>query len=250
MKESQDTGSNSRGESPPPTPKPPRRKRIDLTQGAVTPKLLALAGPLVAGNILQTVYNLVDMFWVGKLGSEAVAAVAIVFPTQWLLISMAMGVTIAGAALVSQWTGANQPERASFAAGQTLLLAGVVSTLLAVIAYVGRFALLRLMGATGVLFQPTLDYVSIIFWSVPFTFVFFAFRSSLRGVGDTVRPMYLAIGSNVLNMILDPFLILGLGPFPEMGVAGAAWATFIARALVAVIHQFSSSPINYSIPPS
>ena len=211
------------------------RKRIDLTQGAIVPKLAALAGPLVAGNVLQTIYNLVDMFWVGKLGPEAVAAVSIVFPTQWLLISMAMGVTIAGAALVSQWTGADDLDQAGFAAAQTLLLAGVISTVLAMLAYLARFALLRFLGATGPVFQPTLEYVSIIFWSVPFTFIFFAFRSSLRGVGDTVRPMYLAIGSNVLNMILDPLLILGLGPFPALGVAGAAWATLIARALAGVI---------------
>jgi putative MATE family efflux protein len=213
----------------------PRRQRIDLTRGAIVPKLAALAGPLVAGNILQTVYNLVDMFWVGWLGAEAVAAVSIVFPTQWLLISMAMGVTIAGAALVSQWTGADQPEQAAFAAAQTLVLAGAVSTLLATIAYLGRFALLDLLGATDALFEPTLAYVSIIFWSVPFTFIFFAFRSALRGVGDTVRPMYLAIGSNVFNMVLDPLLILGIGPFPALGVAGAAWATLISRALVAGI---------------
>ncbi len=221
---------------PPQATRPlPRRKRIDLTQGAVVSKLFSLAVPLVAGNILQTIYNLVDLFWVGRLGADAVAAVSIVFPTQWLLISMAMGVTIAGAALVSQWTGADQPEQAGFAAAQTLLLAGAVSTLLATSAYVGRFALLNLLGATGELFQPTLEYVSIIFWSVPFTFLFFAFRAALRGVGDTVRPMYLVIGSNVVNLILDPLLILGLGPFPALGVAGAAWATLIARALVAVI---------------
>ena len=213
----------------------PRRKRVDLTQGAVMPKLVSLAVPLVAGNFLQTIYSLVDLFWVGRLGADAVAAVSIVFPTQWLLISMAMGVTIAGAALVSQWTGANQPERANFAAGQTLVLAGAISTFLAVVAYLARFALLNLLGATGSVFQPTLEYLSIIFWSVPFTFLFFAFRSALRGVGDTVRPMYLAIGSNVLNMVLDPLLILGWGPFPALGVAGAAWATLIARALVAVI---------------
>ena len=65
-----------------------------MTEGALAPKLLRLAGPLMAANVLQTIYNLVDMFWVGRLGATSVAAVAIVFPTQWLLISMGMGVTI------------------------------------------------------------------------------------------------------------------------------------------------------------
>lgn len=210
-----------------------RRSKVDLTQGAVAPKLLSLAAPLVAGNILQTVYNLVDMFWVGKLGAAEVAAVSIVFPTAWLLISIAMGVTIAGAALVSQWTGAGDPDQASFSAAQMLTLATIVATLLAGGAYMGRFALMAFLGATGDLFEPTLAYLSIIFWSVPFTFIFYSYQSALRGVGDTVRPMYLVIASNVLNMVLDPFLIFGWGPFPEMGVAGAAWATLLARAIAA-----------------
>lgn len=219
----------------PPPPRSSRGGQVDLTQGAIFPKLASLAVPLVAGNILQTIYNLVDMFWVGRLGAEAVAAVSIVFPTQWLLISIAMGVTIAGAALVSQWTGAGRDDLAGFAAAQTVILAGAVSTLLATLAYLLRIPLLAFLGASGGLYQPTLDYVSIIFWSVPFTFLFLAFRAVMRGAGDTVRPMYLVIGSNVLNMVLDPFLILGIGPFPALGVAGAAWATLIARALVAVL---------------
>lgn len=212
-----------------------RKQKIDLTTGSISPKMIKLAAPLVAGNILQTVYNLVDMFWVGKLGAADVAAVSIVFPTAWVLISMAMGITIAGAALVSQWTGANEPEKAAFAAAQMLVLATVVATGLASLAYMGRFALMAFLGATGELFDPTLAYLSIIFWSVPFTFVFFSFQSALRGVGDTMRPMYLVIASNILNMVLDPLMIFGVGPFPELGVAGAAWATLISRAIVAFV---------------
>ena len=210
-----------------------RRSAIDLTQGHLATKLLRLAAPLMAGNVLQTVYNLVDMFWVGRLGATAVAAVAIVFPTQWLLISVAMGVTIAGAALVSQWTGAGDTARANFSAAQTVTLSVIVSTVLAVAAFLGRFWLLRLLGASGPLFQPTLDYVSVVFWSVPFTFIFMAYTSTMRGAGDTVRPMYVMIGSSLLNMVLDPLMILGVGPFPAMGVGGAAWATLISRAVAA-----------------
>lgn len=146
-----------------------------------------------------------------------------------------MGVTIAGAALVSQWTGAGDPEQASFSAAQMLVLATTVATLLAGGAYLGRFMLMAFLGATGDLFEPTLAYLSIIFWSVPFTFIFYSYQSALRGVGDTIRPMYLVIASNVLNMVLDPFLIFGWGPFPELGVAGAAWATLLARAIAAGI---------------
>ena len=211
------------------------KSQIDLTQGPLIRKLAILAAPLVAGNVLQTIYNLVDMFWVGRLGANAVAAVAIVFPTQWLLISMAMGVTIAGAALVSQWTGAGRPDMAGFATAQTIVLATTISTILAAIAFAGRYLLLAFLGASGGLYQPTLDYVSVIFWSVPFTFLFMAFTASLQGSGDTVRPMYLAIASNLINVVLDPLLIFGVGPFPAFGVAGAAWATLIARAVAGLV---------------
>jgi putative MATE family efflux protein len=214
---------------------PPRLQRVDMTQGPIAGKLTRLAAPLIAGNILQTVYNLVDMFWVGQLGAESVAAVAIVFPTEWLLISVAMGVTIAGAALVSQWTGAGRRDLADFMAAQTTLLAAIISTLLAGVAYALRLPLLAFLGATGPLLQPTLEYVSVIFWAVPFTFLFMAYRSTLQGAGDTIRPMYLVTASNLLNMVLDPLLIFGLGPFPALGVAGAAWATLISRMIVAVI---------------
>ena len=215
--------------------RPRQSNRIDLTEGAIAPKVLKLAAPLVAGNILQTVYNLVDVYWVGKLGATAVAAVSIVFPMAWLLISLAMGVTIAGAALVAQWSGAGKPERAAFAAAQMLVLSIVVATVLSTVAYLGRFRLLDFLGAKDELFAPTLAYLSVIFWSVPFTFGFFSYQSALRGVGDTMRPMYLVIATNILNMVLDPLLIFGVGPFPEMGVAGAAWATLLSRALAALI---------------
>ena len=219
----------------PPSSRRGRRNAIDMTQGAIAPELLRLAAPLMMANILNTVYNLVDMFWVGRLGATAVAAVAIVFPTQWLLISMAMGFTIAGAALVSQWTGASDTEQANFAAAQTLTVSFIISMVLAFVAFLLRFQLLRLLGASGPLYQPTLEYVTIIFWTVPLTFIMIAYSSVMRGAGDTVRPMYVTIASVVLNMILDPLLILGVGPFPAMGVAGAAWATLVARLVAAVV---------------
>ena len=208
---------------------------MDFTQGSIPGNLIRLAWPLVAGNLLQTVYNLVDMFWVGRLGAAQVAAVAIVFPTDWLLVSVGMGITVAGATFVSQWTGANMPRQADRVAGQAVSVAVLSGLVLAAAGHLLRFPLLRLMGAEGDVFPDALAYMTVIIWSVPFTFLFFAFRSSLRGAGDTVRPMYLSAFSNVLNMVLDPVLIFGWGPAPALGVAGAAWATLVARALAGLV---------------
>src|SRR5690606_17630141 len=211
------------------------RGAIDFTQGPIPANLLRLAWPLVAGNLLQTVYNLVDMFWVGRLGATEVAAVSIVFPTDWLLVSMGMGITVAGATFVSQWTGAKRPREADRVAAQTVSVAIITALILASMGHVLRLPLLRLMGATGDVFPHALSYMTVIIWSVPFTFLFFAFRSSLRGAGDTMRAMYLTVFSNVLSVVLVPILVFGWGPAPALGVGGAAWATLISRALAGLV---------------
>ena len=210
------------------------RKGVDMTTGAIAPKLLHLAWPLVLGNLLQTAYNLADLFWVGQVGRDPLAAVSLMFPLTWLFISTAIGLTAATIALVSQYVGADKQRNADAVVSQTILLALVVSTVLASLGWVFRHELLTLIGAEGAVFDESLDYIEVIFFALPLTFLFFAFRSSLQGAGDTKTAMWLVFISAGINVVLDPFLILGWGPFPAMGTRGAAWATFIARAFAAV----------------
>ncbi len=205
------------------------RKRVDMTTGAIAPRLAQLAWPLVLGNLLQTFYNLADIFWVGRVGPDAVAAASLMFPLSWLFVSTAMGITAATIALVSQHVGAGDDRQADRVVAQTLLLTLAVSSALAALGYAFRRELLTLIGAEGRVFTEALAYIEVIFLSLPFIFLFFAFRASLQGAGDTKTAMWLMVLSAGLNVVLDPFLILGWGPFPEMGTRGAAWATFIAR---------------------
>ena len=206
------------------------RKGIDMTRGAIPSKLAQLAWPLVLGNLLQTFYNLADMFWVGRVSSEAVAAVSLMFPLSWMFVSTAMGLTAATIALVSQHVGADDQRAADRVVGQTILLALAVSSVLATVGLYFRRPLLGLIGARDRVFVESLAYIEVIFLALPLTFLFFAFRSSLQGAGDTKTAMWLVLISAGMNVILDPFFILGWGPFPEMGTRGAAVATFIARA--------------------
>ncbi|RQG99730.1 MATE family efflux transporter [Natrarchaeobius oligotrophus] len=212
----------------------PERKRVDVTTGAIPPKLLQLAWPLVLGNLLQTFYNLADMFWVGRVSSEAVAAVSLMFPLSWLFVSTAMGLTAATIALVSQYVGAGDDRMADRVVAQTILLALAVSSVLAAVGLYFRRPLLWLIGAREQVFVEALAYIEVIFLALPLTFLFFAFRSSLQGAGDTKTAMWLVLISAGINVVLDPFFILGWGPFPEMGTRGAAVATLIARAIAAV----------------
>jgi len=212
----------------------PERKRVDMTTGAISPKLLRLAWPLVLGNLLQTVYNLADMFWVGRVSSDAVAAVSLMFPLSWLFVSTAMGITAATIALVSQHIGAGDDRTADRVVAQTVLLTLAVSSVLAVLGFAARRPLLTLIGARGQVFVESMAYIEVIFLALPFTFLFFAFRASLQGAGDTKTAMWLVFVSAGLNVVFDPFLVLGWGPFPAMGTRGAAIATFLSRGLATV----------------
>jgi putative MATE family efflux protein len=205
-----------------------------MTTGAITPKLVQLAWPLVAGNLLQTVYNLADMFWVGKVSPEAVAAVSLMFPTSWLFVSTAMGVTAAAVALVSQHVGAGEERMAERVTAQTVVLALAVAVVLATVGYLGRVPLLDVIGAEDQVFVEALAYIEVIFLSLPFTFLFFAFRAVLRAAGDTKTAMWLVVASAGVNVVLDPFLILGWAGLPALGTQGAAIATLISRALAAL----------------
>ncbi|WP_303657474.1 MATE family efflux transporter [Halobaculum limi] len=208
--------------------------RVDMTEGAVTPRLFSLAWPLVLGNLLQTLYNIADVFWVGRVSPEAVAAVSLMFPLSWMFVSTAMGLTAATIALVSQHVGAGEDRRADEVVGQTTILAIAVSVVLAVVGLAARRPLLRWIGAEGAVFTESLAYIEVIFLTLPLTFLFFAFRASLQGAGDTKTAMWLVAASAGVNIVIDPIFVLGWGPVPAMGTRGAAIATFIARALAAV----------------
>jgi putative MATE family efflux protein len=200
-----------------------------MTTGAIAPRLGQLAWPLVLGNLLQTFYNLADMFWVGRVSPEAVAAVSLMFPLSWMFVSTAMGITAATIALVSQYVGAGEDRRADHVVAQTVLLTLAVSVVLALVGLTVRRPLLSLIGARGQVFTEALAYIEVIFLALPFTFFFFAFRASLQGAGDTRTAMWLMVLSAGANVILDPFLILGWGPFPAWGTFGAGVATFLSR---------------------
>ncbi|MFC4553250.1 MULTISPECIES: MATE family efflux transporter [Halorussus] len=206
-----------------------------MTTGAVTPKLASLAWPLVAGNLLQTVYNLADMFWVGRVGATAVAAVSLMFPTAWLFVSIAMGLTAASVALVSQHVGAGEDRAADNVVAQTTLLTVVVALALSAFGYAFRRPLVSLVGAEGQVYAYALQYIEVLFVSIPFTFLFFVFRAVLRGAGDTRTAMWLMVFSAGMNVVLDPLFILSYGPFPAWEVRGAAVATLISRVFAAIV---------------
>jgi putative MATE family efflux protein len=207
----------------------------DLTEGGIGWPLFYLSLPIVVTNLLQTAYNLADTFWLGQYSTEALAAISFAFPMVFLLISLALGISVAGSVLVAQHTGAGEDRKADYAASQTVTFSALGSLVLGALAYFLVEDLLRAMGASPDVLPKATAYMQVISAGLAFMFVFFVFISLMRGYGDTVTPMVVMFGTVVLNIALDPFLIFGWGPFPEMGVAGAAVATVFARGLAMVV---------------
>ncbi len=209
--------------------------RSRLVDRPVLPTLVRLAWPIVVGHLLHLTYQLVDTFWVGRLGAEPLAAVSISFPIIFIVFSLAAGFSIAGVALVSQHSGADQRERASLAAGQVIGFSLALALALAALGLVFGRSLLGWVGAGPQVLPLAWTYFSILTGGIPLIFVFFVFSAVLEGTGDTITPMKLKVASVLMNIVLDPLLIFGWGIFPEMGIAGAAAATVASRFAAAAV---------------
>jgi putative MATE family efflux protein len=186
-------------------------------------------------NLFQTLYNFVDRFWLARLGKVPIAALALSWPLVFLVLSIGSGLTIAGTALVAQYTGARRPEEANLAAGQVVGFTTLLAIFLALGGFFAARPILTLMGAEIELVAAATTYLQIIYAGIPLMFGTFVVTALLNGVGDTVTPMILMGISVGLNLILDPLFIFGWGPFPEWGVAGAAVATVLSRGVLALV---------------
>jgi len=197
----------------------------------MTRHLLAVAWPVSVSFLVQTLYNLVDAFWLGKLGKTALVAPTVTMNVVFIGIALAMGLGQAGTTLISQYRGAGRPEEMGRAAGQTLIIQLVVGTLIAVLGLIFAAPLLRLLATPEDAFAETLVYMRWILAGIPLMFVFHVYQGIYSGLGDTVGPMRINVATVLLNVVLDPILIFGWGPVPAMGVAGAAAATVLSRAV-------------------
>jgi putative MATE family efflux protein len=211
------------------------RDEFDLTDGSIGKPLFYLSLPIVVTNLLQTAYNLADTLWLGRYSTEALAAISFAFPMVFLLFSLGMGITVAGSVLVAQHIGAEEEEEAKYAASQTVAFSVIVSLVLGGVGYFVVGDLLGLLGASPDVLPLATDYMRVISSGLVFMFGFFVFTALMRGYGDTITPMLVMLLTVVVNIIIDPFLIFGWWVFPELGVAGAAYATIFSRALAFVV---------------
>lgn len=215
------------------------QEELNLTEGGILKPLVYLSLPIVITNLLQTAYNLADTFWLGRYSTDALAAISFGFPMVFLLISLGMGLSVAGSVLVAQHTGAEETRKAEYAASQTVTFAFVGSLLLGLLSYPFIRPFLDFLGASPDVLPGATAYMQVLALGLPFMFGFFVFISLMRGAGDTITPMLVMLGTVILNVVLDPFLINGwdVGPIavPELGIQGAAVATVFSRSLAMVV---------------
>jgi len=197
--------------------------------------LLRLSLPSIVGTITFSLYNIVDTFWVARLGHGAIAALTIVLPYQILISAMGVGTGMGIGALVSRRFGENNPEATNHVAGQTFFLGAFWGLIFMMVAVFFPETILTTFGATPDIMEYGTQYLVIVACGAPQIIFAMLAGSLIRGSGDAVKPMIMMITGAVINIILDPMMILGLGPFPEMGVRGAALATIIAQSFGAAL---------------
>jgi putative MATE family efflux protein len=185
---------------------------------------------------MESVFAVADVFWVAHLGADAVATVGLTESMLTLIYTAAMGLSIGATALVSRRIGEQNPEGAAHAAGQSILLGLAASAVIALLAAPNAPALLRLMGASESVIRSGSGFTRIMLGGNATVLLLFLLNAVFRGAGDAAIAMRVLVLGNLLNIVLGPCFIFGLGPFPALGVAGASVATNLGRG-TAVAYQ-------------
>jgi putative MATE family efflux protein len=214
-----------------------RGSHQDYTEGSLNRAILLLAVPMVLEMVLESLFAVVDVFWVGRLGANAVATVGLTESLLSLVFAVSIGLGMSTTAMVARRIGEKDPEGAAVAAVQAILLGLGVAVAIGVPCWIWASRLLALMGASPEIVSLGTGYARIALGGSGAVLLLFLNNAIFRGAGDAAIAMRLLWVSNIINLILDPCLIFGLGPFPRLGVTGAALATLTGRS-IGVGYQF------------
>lgn len=208
--------------------------KANLTEGNITKLLTRLTLPMMAGMISMIIFNLVDTLYIGQLGKDELAAMSFTFPVVMVVQSIALGLGMGTSSVVSRAIGQGNTSRVKRLSSDSLFLAAIIVAIAAISGELTIEPLFTLLGADSVTLPLIKEYMRI--WYIGVIFVVFPMvgNNIIRATGDMKTPALIMSFSAFANLILDPFLIFGIGPFPEMGLAGGALATVIARAFTLV----------------
>lgn len=209
----------------------------DFTKTGIGKAIFILSVPMVLEMIMESVFAVVDIFYVSKLGADAVATVGITESVMTIVYAIGGGLSTATTALVARRIGEGDKREAGVTAFQAILLAVFVSLLFSLPGMIWARHFLKLMGASEAMISEGYLYPAIMFGSNGIVMLLFIINAVFRSSGDAAISMRVMFVANLINIVLDPILIFGWGPIPAMGIKGAAIATVIGRG-IAVIYQF------------
>lgn len=206
-----------------------------ILKGNMLQAILSIAIPVVINSFLQTMYNLTDTYWLGKIGTEQLAAINLVTPVQNIILNFGSGITVAGAVLISQYIGAKDYENANSMANQIFACAMIFAFACAGICFLTTPAIVAWLGAEGLTFTYSKTYLQIVVLDMPLLYAINIYSATNQAQGDTVHPMLLNLLGIIINMILDPLFMVVF----DLNVAGAALATLLAKAPSAAIALYA-----------
>ncbi|MCS5422874.1 MULTISPECIES: MATE family efflux transporter [Psychrilyobacter] len=211
------------------------KKRKMILEGDMYKVIILLSLPIMLNNLIQTMYNLTDTYFLSKLGSVEVASMTLAWPVVFLQLALGVGIGIAGTTLISQNIGAKKIDEARKIAGQLVSFAMGFSVLLSVSGIINTPYILKVMGAAGEIYSNAYIYLILIVGGAPLMYASFVYSSIKQGEGDTTSPMILSLISVTINIILDPIFIFYL----DLGIKGAALATLLARGIMSfyIVYQ-------------
>ena len=225
-----------------------KKQHLILNDPNIYKGLLILSIPLMLNNLIKTLHDVVDMFFVSEIpgySTEAINSISLTFPVFFTYISLGIGLSAAGTALISQQVGSKQMFQARKYASNLFVIALILGLLLNVGAYFFAEPVMRLMGTEGFVLENSTKYLRIRAFELPFLFILFAFTAIRQSSGDTVTPVIYGVITVVINIILSPLLITVAG----LGVSGAAYATLIAQVVIIpfIIYQLFNSKTGVTI---
>ncbi|MEN6320605.1 MAG: MATE family efflux transporter [Syntrophaceae bacterium] len=215
-----------------------KNTRLDLGAGPILPLLLKMSWPSISAMFAMALYNLIDTFWLTRLSPQAMAAFTICFPIQMVFAAIGIGTGVGAGSFAARMFGAAQHLRAKQTAGQAILLSSLLGLLIIIITLVYHDEILILFGATGDILPLARQYLVTIVFGSPFLLFLMIANNLLRAEGNPSASMYIILTMAIVGAIMDPFLILGLGPFPQMGILGAAISAIIAYFIAGLLSLY------------
>lgn len=227
-------------------------KKNHLTQGLIAEKLTSLTIPMVFGMLSMVLFNLVDTFFISRLGTKELAAMGFTFPVIMLVVSIILGFGVTTSSIVSRAIGRGDHHQVQRLTTDSIIISLFIMLILATLGLFSMDWIFRSLGANGETLPLIKQYMTIWYWGIAFIVIPMVGNNAIRACGNMLIPSLLMIISTIINIILDPLLIFGFWGFPRLGLQGAAIATVIARAVAMLLClfflHFKEKLIDFAIP--